>query len=275
MMHPIPGGAAARPFVTHHNALDATLYLRIAPELYLKRLAGRRLRARLRAQPRVSQRRPVDAPQPRVHDARALSGVRRLPRPDGLDRESCCAAPRRRCSADDGRVSGRAHRSRRRSSPRSRSRRRCERANPELAGRVRDRAALRALCAAHGIEVRPEHGAGQAADRAVREDRRGARCSDPVFVTQYPAEVSPLARCNDADPFVTDRFELFIGGREIANGFSELNDPEDQAARFRAQVDAKARGRRGSDVLRRRLHPRARVRHAAGRRAWASASTGS
>ena len=64
----------------------------------------------------------------------------------------------------------------------------------------------------------------------------------PVFVTQYPAEVSPLARCNDADPFVTDRFELFIGGRELANGFSELNDPEDQAARFRAQVDAKAQG---------------------------------
>jgi lysyl-tRNA synthetase class 2 len=65
---------------------------------------------------------------------------------------------------------------------------------------------------------------------------------NPVFVTQYPAEVSPLARCNDADPFVTDRFELFIGGRELANGFSELNDPEDQAARFRAQVEAKEAG---------------------------------
>jgi lysyl-tRNA synthetase class 2 len=65
---------------------------------------------------------------------------------------------------------------------------------------------------------------------------------DPVFVTQYPAEVSPLARCNDADSHVTDRFELFIGGRELANGFSELNDPEDQAARFRAQAVAKEAG---------------------------------
>ena len=66
--------------------------------------------------------------------------------------------------------------------------------------------------------------------------------SMPTFVTQYPAEVSPLARCNDEDPFVTDRFELFMGGREIANGFSELNDPEDQARRFKAQVDAKSLG---------------------------------
>jgi lysyl-tRNA synthetase class 2 len=64
----------------------------------------------------------------------------------------------------------------------------------------------------------------------------------PVFITQYPAEVSPLARCNDADPFVADRFELFVGGRELANGFSELNDAEDQAARFRAQVDRKEAG---------------------------------
>ena len=64
----------------------------------------------------------------------------------------------------------------------------------------------------------------------------------PVFVTQYPAEVSPLARCNNDDPFVTDRFELFIGGRELANGFSELNDPEDQAERFKEQVARKDSG---------------------------------
>jgi lysyl-tRNA synthetase class 2 len=116
-----------------------------------------------------------------------------------------------------------------------------ERANPELAGRIRDRAALAATCAAHGIEVRPEHGAGKL-QYDLFEKTVEATLQAPVFVTQYPAEVSPLARCNDADRFVTDRFELFVGGRELANGFSELNDPEDQAARFRAQVEAKDAG---------------------------------
>jgi len=116
-----------------------------------------------------------------------------------------------------------------------------ERANPELTGRVRDRAALAAACTARGIDVRPEHGAGKL-QYDLFEKTVETTLKDPVFVTQYPAEVSPLARCNDADPFVTDRFELFIGGRELANGFSELNDPEDQAARFRAQVEAKDAG---------------------------------
>ena len=138
-----------------------------------------------------------------------------------------------------------------------------ERAVPALKGRVRDRAALVEACAAHGMEAHRDAGAGRLQyelfEKAVEATLRG-----PVFVTQYPAEVSPLARCNDADPFVTDRFELFIGGRELANGFAELNDPEEQAARFRAQVEAKDARRRGSDVLRRRLHSRARVRHAAG-----------
>ena len=106
---------------------------------------------------------------------------------------------------------------------------------------MRDRAALAAACAARGIEVAPEHGAGKL-QYELFEKTVEATLAEPVFVTQYPAEVSPLARCNDADPFVTDRFELFIGGRELANGFSELNDPEDQAARFRAQVEAKDAG---------------------------------
>jgi lysyl-tRNA synthetase class 2 len=116
-----------------------------------------------------------------------------------------------------------------------------ERANPELAGRARDRAALAALCAAHGIEADPKAGAGRL-QYELFEKTVEATLAGPVFVTQYPAEVSPLARCNDADPFVTDRFELFVGGRELANGFSELNDPEEQAARFHAQVEAKDAG---------------------------------
>jgi lysyl-tRNA synthetase class 2 len=115
------------------------------------------------------------------------------------------------------------------------------RVNRELEGRVRDRASLAVVCAAHGIEVSPESGAGRL-QYELFEKTVEATLHGPVFVTRYPAEVSPLARCNDEDPFVTDRFELFIGGRELANGFAELNDPEEQAARFHAQAGAKAGG---------------------------------
>jgi lysyl-tRNA synthetase class 2 len=106
---------------------------------------------------------------------------------------------------------------------------------------MRDPKTLRALCTRHGIENHTEHGVGKLQldlfEKVVEPTLDG-----PVFVTHYPAEVSPLARKNDADPFLTDRFELFIGGREFANGFSELNDPEDQAERFHAQIAAKERG---------------------------------
>jgi hypothetical protein len=87
-----------------------------------------------------------------------------------------------------------------------------------------------------------------------------------VFIIDYPFEVSPLARKKDADPALVDRFELFVDGRELCNAFSELNDPDDQADRFRAQVDKKRPRRRRDDGLRRGLHPRARARHAARRR---------
>jgi lysyl-tRNA synthetase class 2 len=116
-----------------------------------------------------------------------------------------------------------------------------QRAVPALKGRVRDRAALAEACAAHGLEPHRDAGAGRLQyelfEKVVETTLVG-----PVFVTQYPAEVSPLARCNDADPFLTDRFELFVAGRELANGFAELNDPEEQAARFHAQAAAKAGG---------------------------------
>jgi lysyl-tRNA synthetase class 2 len=117
-----------------------------------------------------------------------------------------------------------------------------EQTNPELTdANIRDWASVAAVCTTRGIEVAPESGVGKLQyelfEKTVEATLRG-----PVFVTQYPAEVSPLARCNDQDPFVTDRFELFIGGRELANGFAELNDPEEQAARFHAQAAAKAAG---------------------------------
>src|SRR5690606_9104463 len=116
-----------------------------------------------------------------------------------------------------------------------------EQAVPSLRGRVRDRAALASACAELGIRVEPEYGPGKLQleifEKVVEPTLRG-----PVFVTGYPAEVSPLARLRDTDPFLTDRFELFITGREMANGFAELNDPEDQARRFQEQAAAKARG---------------------------------
>ena len=113
--------------------------------------------------------------------------------------------------------------------------------NPELTGELRNVNRLREACGRKGIVHRPEDGAGKLQielfEKTVERHLRG-----PVFVTRFPAEVSPLARRNDADPFVADRFELFIAGRELANGFSELNDSEEQAERFRQQARAKALG---------------------------------
>jgi lysyl-tRNA synthetase class 2 len=241
MMQPIPGGAAARPFVTHHNALDATLYLRIAPELYLKRLlVGGFERVyelnRVFRNEGLSTRHNPEFTMLELYQAyatyrdvmaltenllrgasQALTGGTTIE----YQGEHYDLAPKFEEITMEAAV---------------------ENANPSLAGgRVRDRAALVAALAAHGVQAAAEAGPGKLQfelfEKTVEATLRG-----PVFVTQHPAEVSPLARCNDADPFLTDRFELFIGGREIANGFSELNDPEDQAARFQAQVEAKAAG---------------------------------
>ena len=241
MMQPIPGGAAARPFVTHHNALDATLYLRIAPELYLKRLlVGGFERVyelgRVFRNEGLSTRHNPEFTMLELYQAYA-SQREMMALTENLFRNAALAltgemafeyqgeridfGPRFAEVTIEGALRA---------------------ANPELkADNIRDRAVLASICTQNGIEVRAESGAGKLQfelfEKTVEPTLRG-----PVFVTQYPAEVSPLARCNDADPFLTDRFELFITGRELANGFSELNDSEDQAARFRAQADAKAHG---------------------------------
>jgi lysyl-tRNA synthetase, class II len=100
---------------------------------------------------------------------------------------------------------------------------------------------MRAHCERLGIPLKPGYGLGKLWIE-VFEKTAETELRDPTFITAYPTEVSPLARRNDRDPFVTDRFEFFVGGREIANGFSELNDPEDQAERFRSQVVEKEAG---------------------------------
>jgi lysyl-tRNA synthetase class 2 len=240
MMQPIPGGATARPFITHHNALDATLYLRIAPELYLKRLlVGGFERVyelnRVFRNEGLSTRHNPEFTMLELYQAYA--GPRDLMTlTENLLRGAALAVTgsttleyqgdRIDLAAPFAEISVEAA---------------IERANPVLSGKVRDWVAVAGALAQHGIEVDPKAGVGKLQyelfEKSVESTLRG-----PVFVTQYPAEVSPLARCNDQDPFVTDRFELFIGGRELANGFAELNDPEDQAARFHAQVLAKDAG---------------------------------
>jgi lysyl-tRNA synthetase class 2 len=114
--------------------------------------------------------------------------------------------------------------------------------NPDLAAeQIEHLDAARKIAEGMGIPVKPSYGIGKL-QIEIFEKTVEPRLDDPTFITAYPTEVSPLARRNDTDPFVTDRFEFFVGGREIANGFSELNDAEDQAARFRHQVEEKAAG---------------------------------
>jgi lysyl-tRNA synthetase class 2 len=116
------------------------------------------------------------------------------------------------------------------------------RENPDLdRARLRDRDYLRAACEARGIPWKPGDGPGKL-QIEIFEKTGEHTLLDPTFVYAYPAEVSPLSRANDQDPFLTDRFEFFVGGRELANGFAELNDAEDQAARFHAQVARKEAG---------------------------------
>jgi lysyl-tRNA synthetase class 2 len=241
MMHPIPGGATARPFVTHHHALDATLYLRIAPELYLKRLlVGGFERVyelnRVFRNEGLSTRHNPEFTMLELYQAYA-SYRDLMTLTENLIRNAALAivgdttveyqGERIELGQRFGEITVEAA---------------LQRANPELKPEnIRDRAVLASVCAQKGIEARPDSGAGKL-QYELFEKTVETTLRTPVFVTQYPAEVSPLARCNDADPFVTDRFELFVAGRELANGFSELNDPEDQAARFRAQADAKTKG---------------------------------
>ena len=241
MMQPIPGGAAARPFQTHHHALDQTLFLRIAPELYLKRLlVGGFERVyelgRVFRNEGLSTRHNPEFTMLELYQAYATyEDLMSLT--ENLIREAARAilgrtkvvyaeetfdfdAPFPRVSIEQSLI---------------------ERHAALSAENVRDKAALAELCAVHGVKVEAGYGAGKLMlelfEKTVEGDLRG-----PIFVVGYPAEVSPLARATDADPFLTDRFELFVAGREIANGFSELNDPEDQAERFRAQVAARDDG---------------------------------
>ncbi|MDT8387601.1 MAG: lysine--tRNA ligase [Thiogranum sp.] len=241
MMQTIPGGATARPFATFHNALDMQLYLRIAPELFLKRLVvggfekvyeiNRNFRNEglsTRHNPEFTMLEFYEA-YADYYDlmnmteemlrsmAQTILGTTTI----SYQGESYdFGAPFARMSVKESILFF----------------------NPEIqVAQLEEIEAARGLAVTLGIPIKDSYGLGKV-QIEIFEKTVEHRLKNPTFITGYPTEVSPLARRSDADPFVTDRFEFFIGGREIANGFSELNDPEDQAQRFRDQVAEKEAG---------------------------------
>jgi lysyl-tRNA synthetase class 2 len=241
MLHPIPGGAAARPFKTHHNALDAQMYLRIAPELYLKRLTVGgfervyEINRNFRNEGVSTQHNP-EFTMLELYQAYAdytdlmelietlfqgladtLIGSRTLLY---QGTEFDLSKPFARRSIEDIIVANNAD-----LDPMS----------------LRDASYLRRVCDQMKIPYKAGDGPGKLQIEIF--ERTGEHTLiQPTFAYAYPAEVSPLSRRNDQDPFITDRWEFFVGGRELANGFSELNDAEDQAQRFKDQVARKDAG---------------------------------
>ncbi|TAN47650.1 MAG: lysine--tRNA ligase [Methylococcaceae bacterium] len=236
MMQVIPGGARAKPFVTHHNALDMDLFLRIAPELYLKRLVvGGFERVyeinRSFRNEGLSTRHNPEFTMLEFYQAYAdyrdlmdlteemLRGLSQTvlgsTEVTYQDQVYDLAEPFRRMTLLESVLHF----------------------NPDLsAADLATREAIVPVAERLGLKVADGDGLGKL-QTEIFEKTVEHRLDAPTFITAYPAEVSPLARRNDQDPFITDRFEFFVAGRELANGFSELNDPEDQAERFRKQVE--------------------------------------
>ena len=241
MMHVIPGGATAKPFNTHHNALDMPLFLRIAPELYLKRLVVGgfervfEINRSFRNEGLSTRHNPeftmvefyaaytdyhqlMDYTEELLKELAELAiGSTTVPY---QGEEYDFGKPFARLTMKDAIL----------------------KYNPSVtADQLETLESATALAESLHIKIEPGYGLGKVLTE-IFEETAEEKLMDPTFITEYPAEVSPLARRNDEDPFITDRFELFIGGRELANGFNELNDAEDQAERFKAQVEAKDAG---------------------------------
>lgn len=241
MMQPLASGAVARPFTTHHNAMDMELFLRIAPELYLKRLVVGGLEKvyeinrNFRNEGISTRHNPeftmlefyqafatyedlMDLTEDLFRElAKTVLGSETLQYQDTtIDlSKSFKRTPMRQLILDY---------------------------HPEItADQVDDIDKARALAEKLGLTIHPSFGLGKI-HAELFEELVEKQLQQPTFVTEFPAEVSPLARANDDNPFITDRFELYVGGQEIANGFSELNDPDDQAKRFQDQIKAREAG---------------------------------
>lgn len=247
MMHSIPGGAAARPFITHHNALDQQMYLRIAPELYLKRLVvggfervfeiNRNFRNE-----GLSPRHNPEFTMMEFYMAYAdykdlMDFTEQMLNQIAIEVLGCAQVP-----YGDEKVDF--------SGPYTRMSmlNAVKHYNPDHAiiqaltdESIQDRQLMASIATGLGIYVEKFWGCGQLLEEIFGETAE-SKLIQPTFITDYPAEISPLARRSDNNPFICDRFEFFVGGREVANGFSELNDAQDQDGRFKAQLEAKDAG---------------------------------
>lgn len=241
MMQTIPGGAAARPFVTHHNALDMELYLRIAPELYLKRLVVGgfekvfEINRNFRNEGLSTRHNPeftmlefywgyadyndlMDLTEDMLRGMAAeILGSMQF-ESEGVAYDF--SQPFHRMTVNEAIL---------------------QHLPSATAAQLSTLEQASALAGELGIQVKSNWGLGKV-QIEIFEAVAEHKLIQPTFITAYPAEVSPLARRNDNDPHITDRFEFFVGGRELANGFSELNDAEDQAQRFLDQVQQKEAG---------------------------------
>ena len=241
MMHPIPGGAAARPFVTHHNALDMDFYLRIAPELYLKRLVVSGMEKvfeinRSFRNEGISTRHNPEFTMLEFYEA-YQDHIYLMNLTETLIRELAIKVLGTTEISYQGYKINLANPFLRLSITQA-----IQKFHPEYTDlQLNDRTCLIKKLEALNISYKSEDGIGKL-QLSLFDETTEHLLMDPTFIVDYPSEVSPLARRNDKNPEVTDRFELYITGREMANGFSELNDPEDQAARFQEQVRAKESG---------------------------------
>lgn len=245
MLHVIPGGAAAKPFITHHNALDMDMYMRIAPELYLKRLVVGgfdrvfELNRNFRNEG-VSPRHNPEFTMMEFYAAYTdyqwlMTFTEQVIRQAAMDAHGTAVLTYQGKELDLSKPFDRL----------TIIEAITKYAPQYQAAQLQDEAFLRQELKKFGVKADQAplaHAGLGALQLALFEETAECQLWNPTYIIDYPVEVSPLARASDTASNITERFELFITGREIANGFSELNDPEDQAARFKAQVAAKDAG---------------------------------